>query len=206
MSRLLRFAAIVACVAALFGCSSSNDDAGSSTTTAGAGGGGGGATGEFATQLSDACSAGQASLDAATADFSTALDDLQSAANRDDYQAAVSELGTAAQGISTALADYKSSLEALDVPGDLSDAFDQLTQALDDQTTVADQLADAPTDTLAAFEDAVAEVQSDAEAARQAQSDAADALGTSACGPSNSTGGGGGGGGGGAGATTTTAA
>lgn len=209
MSRLGRIAAVIACVLALFGCSSSDDSSSSSATTTGSGGGD--ASG-FVTELSDACSTGQEALSSATTEFGTALDELRSATNREEFQAAAADVESSAQAIVDALGEFKSSIEALDVPDDLSDALDSLTQSLEDQVDVANQLADAPTDSVASYEAVLTDVQSDAEAARQAQTDAADALGASTCAPPAASGGGGGGGGGNGGggsnggATTTTAA
>lgn len=207
MPRVLRVTLVATCLIALAACGSSGgggdetaDTTGITTASTGGGGGGGGAI----PALDAACTEGQQAVDAASADIGAAFQQIQTATNRDEFEAGVSALQDAVGQAQTALSDFKSAVQAVDVPADVSDALDQLTSALDDQIAVAQQLADAPTDSAASVSDAFAAVQQDDTAARQARNDAASALGTNSC--AAGLAGGSSGGAGGGGTTSTTAA
>ncbi|MBL8778137.1 MAG: hypothetical protein JNK12_19515 [Acidimicrobiales bacterium] len=200
MSRLTRIAAVAVCLLVLFGCSSSDDSSSSSSETT-ASSGGGSAGGDFADELNSVCAEGKQAVDAAAGDLTSALDEVRAATSADEFQAAVADLQSAAEAAGTALTDFASSIEALDIPADAADAVDSYTQALQQQVDVAQQIADSDTTSVAAIDETLTSVQEDDGAARQALSQAADELGAGSCAPSTpntaSTG---------AGATTTTAA
>lgn len=205
MPRVLRVTFVATCLIALAACGSSGDDGGDTASSTGittADGGSDAPTGA-AGELDAACADAQQALDTAAAGVGTALDEVRSATSADEFEAAVADLQDAVGGVETALTDFKSAVEAVDVPDDLSDAVDQLTAALDDQIAVAQQIGDSPTDSVAAIEETLTNVQSDDEAARTARTEAADALGASSCAPTQA-GGSGSGSGAGGGATTTT--
>lgn len=190
MPRLVRLAAVAACVVLVAsGCGSSEDESSStsettSETTAAGGGGGGGGSG-FVAQLGEVCTAGEEAVSAAAADVTAAFSELSEASNGDEYRAGLADLESAVTAAESALSDYESAVEALDPPDDLSNAFDDLKQSISDQAGVAAQLGDAPTATVAELAAALADLQQDDAAAREARTAAADELGATSCAPAD---------------------
>lgn len=188
MPRLVRLAAVAACVVLVAsGCGSSEDESSSTsettseTTAAGGGGGGSG----FVAQLGEVCTAGEEAVSAAAADVTAAFTELSEASNGDEYRAGLADLESAVTAAESALSDYESAVEALDPPDDLSNAFDDLKQSISDQAAVAAQLGDAPTATVAELAAALADLQQDDAAAREARTAAADELGATSCAPAD---------------------
>jgi hypothetical protein len=178
----------VALLLVLAGCGSSGDDESADTTAE--------ATttttaDTFAADLNALCVTGREATDAASADFQTALSDLQTADSAGDqaaYATALDQAETAMESIIGALEDFKADVDQLDVPADADAALSDYLAAVDQQLGYAEDARDAiAADDGPAFNTATDELQANSEDMDARRAEAATQLGADDCAPDDAT-------------------